>query len=114
MENKVSSRKWPINYINLSKSKAESGKGRKGKEKRKKNKHHLPLPEINDMHLSLVSEKKKKKKKSNYIWVPCSIYRFTEYFLNQSMGSDNQFNKLTSFLKDSTSYTNQINRTILA
>ena len=67
MEKKVSSRKWVINYINVRKAKAESGKGRKGKEKRKKNKHHLPMPEINDMHLSLVSEKKKKIEKQLHL-----------------------------------------------
>ena len=89
-----------INYINLSKAKAESEKGRKGEEKRKKNKHHLPMPEINDMYWSLVSEGKKKKKKksqNNNIWVLCSIYIFIKYFLNQSMSSDNQFNKLSVF-----------------
>ena len=86
-----------INYINVRKAKAESGKGRKGKEKRKKNKHHLPMPEINDMHRSLVSDGEKKKSQSNNIWVPCSIYIFIKYFLNQSMSSDNQFNKLPVF-----------------
>lgn len=67
MENKVSSRKWPINYINLSKAKTESGNGRKGKEKkgRKINIIFHCQKSMTCIGLWSLRRKKKKKKKKD-------------------------------------------------